>query len=358
MRYTLVVSDFHLGEGARLPDGRPNPLEDFPFDDKFVEFINYYLYGERQYDELELVINGDFFNHIQEFAANESVPHIMTEPKALEYTKRMVAGHDKIFKALSRFAQFEKKKVVFIPGNHDMALYFPSVQLYLKELIGGDTEFCGRTYVRDGVHIEHGDRYETFHLLMPPYSEIIKEPDKEPALNIPWGTYFFLYLVFPLKRKRPYVDKVTPFRSYLTWAMFNDFFLFVGTVFKLVYFVIRTALRRIGMHHFPGKYILIVAKTLSVSPDISKGAERIFYRNPSLRMVVFGHTHAPTYLPLPGGRSYYNTGAWNVVTGMAPESFGTKNLFTFLFITHEPEGPKAALMKWRGRSSEVEEYFG
>ena len=41
----LIVSDLHLGLGKTLEGGRLNSLEEFGFDDKFVEFLHYYSNG-------------------------------------------------------------------------------------------------------------------------------------------------------------------------------------------------------------------------------------------------------------------------------------------------------------------------
>ncbi len=41
-RLRLVVSDFHLGAGAVLPDGSANYLEDFFHDAMFAEFLDYH----------------------------------------------------------------------------------------------------------------------------------------------------------------------------------------------------------------------------------------------------------------------------------------------------------------------------
>ena len=58
MKLKLVISDFHIGKGRYLPDGRKNYLEDFYQDEKFAEFLEscgepslaakqYYLAGKK-----------------------------------------------------------------------------------------------------------------------------------------------------------------------------------------------------------------------------------------------------------------------------------------------------------------------
>ncbi len=357
-RITLVVSDFHLGTGARLKDGRPNPMEDFPYDSKFVEFLEYYSSGEFEHTEIDLVINGDFFNHIQVFPPDDKSPHYITESKALQRTRRILDGHKELFAGLSKFASSPGKRVVFTPGNHDPGLFFPAVQDLIADEIEGNVVFVERAYVKDGLYVEHGDRYDPFHRLMPPYTEIVSRGIPEPVVNTPWGTYFFLNIVLPLKKKRPYVDKVVPFRNYLIWAMFNDFFLFVLTMLRLVFFVLKMIVVRKSWQKFPIVYILSLMKTLTISPDLKNGAARIFYRYPELKMVVFGHTHQATFVPMPGGRSYYNTGCWNEVTGMEPSHMGTHRKFTYLVVYHRDQAIEAKLMIWNGLYHPAEEFFG
>ena len=61
----LVLSDLHLGKGMRLPNGAINFLEGFYYDDQFVEFIHYYSSGVYRHHDIELIINGDFFDFLQ-----------------------------------------------------------------------------------------------------------------------------------------------------------------------------------------------------------------------------------------------------------------------------------------------------
>ena len=58
----LVVSDFHLGKGPYRDDGSVNVFEDFRQDGKFAQFLDYHSDGEWKDAEVELVVNGDFFN--------------------------------------------------------------------------------------------------------------------------------------------------------------------------------------------------------------------------------------------------------------------------------------------------------
>ena len=60
MKIKLVLSDFHIGKGKYLENGRINLLEDFHFDQKFLEFLDYHSTGPYKNAEVELLLNGDF----------------------------------------------------------------------------------------------------------------------------------------------------------------------------------------------------------------------------------------------------------------------------------------------------------
>ena len=51
----VVVSDFHLGKGHILPDGSLNTFEEFYYDEKFIEFLEYYAAGEFADADVEVV---------------------------------------------------------------------------------------------------------------------------------------------------------------------------------------------------------------------------------------------------------------------------------------------------------------
>ena len=59
----VIVSDFHLGEGQER--GSLNPWENFHHDDKFAELLRYYSTDYYEDEDVELIINGDFFDLLQ-----------------------------------------------------------------------------------------------------------------------------------------------------------------------------------------------------------------------------------------------------------------------------------------------------
>ena len=99
----LIASDFHIGRGRSLPDGSYNYLEDFRFDEKFIEFLDYHGAGEYAQSNVELICNGDFFNHLQ-VDLIDPAPDIIDERVAVERTQKILKGHPELFESMRRFA--------------------------------------------------------------------------------------------------------------------------------------------------------------------------------------------------------------------------------------------------------------
>src|SRR5687768_5298842 len=98
----LVVSDFHLGKGKRLPGGALNHLEDFYHDHRFKEFLEYYMQGPYEDTEVELILNGDILNLIQmDYHGHYTV--IITETVSMEKLRGIIEGHPIFFKSIKDF---------------------------------------------------------------------------------------------------------------------------------------------------------------------------------------------------------------------------------------------------------------
>src|SRR5690349_10093081 len=117
-RLKLVVSDFHLGKGPYREDGSVNVFEDFRHDGKLAEFLDWHCAGEHEHDEVELVVNGDFFNLLSVDLDGRLMDSI-TERVAVEKTEAILRGHPVVFEALRRFNAHPARSIVFLMGNHD-----------------------------------------------------------------------------------------------------------------------------------------------------------------------------------------------------------------------------------------------
>ena len=243
-RIRLVISDFHLGAGPTRADGGTNYLEDFFHDAKLIEFIDYHSQGEFEKAEVELVINGDFFNHLQVWPG-EKHPELMTEEVARRRTEAIMVGHPGLFDALARFATVADHSVIFLIGNHDIGFIWPSVRKMVEEKLGRGVKVHPEpVYLKDGVWIEHGNQHVAENRID------FKQPFlhagfDQPIVNLPWGDLFVIRFLNKVKRDRPYVDKVYPFRLYLRWALIHDTgFAIRAALTGIIYFM--AVLLRIG----------------------------------------------------------------------------------------------------------------
>src|SRR4051812_12687944 len=104
----LVISDFHLSRGKWLKNGRRNPLEDFHQDDRFQEFLDYYSTGHYSHADVELIVNGDFFDPLAVIPLPENsgkfpnleYPLEVEEPAAVQKITAILDGHPTSFDAL------------------------------------------------------------------------------------------------------------------------------------------------------------------------------------------------------------------------------------------------------------------
>jgi UDP-2,3-diacylglucosamine pyrophosphatase LpxH len=354
-RIKLVISDFHLGAGPKLPDGESNYLEDFFFDQKLIEFLDYHCVGKFAKFRVELIINGDFFNHLQVYP-NETRPALITEAVALRRTEAIIAGHRGVFDALRRFNSTADHSIVFMIGNHDVGLFWPAVDRLITDTLGTGVRIHKHaTYADDGVWIEHGNQHvaENWINFEKP---IIRNGDKEPILNLSWGDLFVIHFLNGVKRKRPYVDKVYPFRKYLRWALIHDTLFAIRTAaVGLVYFL-REFSGLGDNRHFSRRKFGRIIQEFSFPVRMDKAAKRIFALHPGVKVVVFGHGHRAETRKFAGGKEYFNSGIWNEMISLDIGTLGRSTTPTYVEIRFDRDGvPNGRLFEWRGIYHESEE---
>lgn len=355
-RIKLVVSDFHVGTGRRNSDGSLNLMEDFVLEERFIEFLEHHCTGDYTTAEVELILNGDFFNLIQ-VALDGEVPSDISEDDACRQLRLVLDGHPRLLDALRGFSETPGKILTINVGNHDAQLWFPEAKRLLRERLGEAVRINNRSYEFDGVHVEHGDRYEPVHAVDPTLPFLSKGLS-QPILNIPWATYFFIHFVRRLKMKRAYIDKVKPFRNYLTWGAIWDFRFFLQTVTRLVLFVLYcVAFGKVGRRRFGFALLGTLLKQTRLSPE-QTAARRMLTARRDLRVVIFGHTHNPVYRQWTGGKEYFNTGTWNGVTNLDIEGFGYQVRCTYAYLEWQDGRWLTSLRIWRGATRISEEFWG
>jgi UDP-2,3-diacylglucosamine pyrophosphatase LpxH len=350
----LVVSDFHLGKGPYRDDGSVNVFEDFRCDGKFAEFLDYHCAGEHQHDEVELVVNGDFFNLLS-VDGDGRLDGAITQRVAIQDTADIIRGHPVAFDALRRFAATPGKGVVFVMGNHDPGYLFPGVREIVAQAVGGTHGFILDAYDFDGVHVEHGMQHEPMNAFNP--ARYFVERDGELAVNLPLGSRYIIEVLNGEKALRPYIDKVAPFRRYFTWAILND----PGAVLKIsaksVDFGVRALLKKIPhAHEVSPAEILERLVLFTAFPTLESEAKHLLAKR-GYNTVVMGHTHVPLYREYARDKVYINTGTWNAMTSLDMGNLGRTEALTYAHVEWVEGKPRARLREWRGLARPAEDVF-
>jgi UDP-2,3-diacylglucosamine pyrophosphatase LpxH len=352
-KYKLVISDLHVGRGQA--PGQLNPWESFSSDEKLAEFLRYYSTDYFEDEEVELIINGDFYDLLM-VSVDGKFPDKITEKIAVEKMRACIAGHPVVHKALQDFLSAPRKRVTILPGNHDFDLIYPRVQEALCEAVAGARRdsrvqfICDREcYEFDGIQVHHGMQFEAAH-----YhnfrEQFLTSDGTEPILNLPWGSIFILRVLTRLKAERPYIDRVRPFRAFFIRALIFDFFFAAKLGLLALWYFLRT--RVFSLRHFRARLRQnwAMLKEAEVYPDLVHKVQHVFKQRPDITTIILGHTHIPLVRAFEGGRQYINTGCWTKTVSLDMDSYGSESKLTYAYIEY-PEGgaaPVVTLREWRG----------
>jgi UDP-2,3-diacylglucosamine pyrophosphatase LpxH len=350
----LVVSDFHLGKGKFLPDGSQNLLEDFTADRQFIDFLHYYMTGNYKRCEVELIVNGDFFNLLQ-VDYRDKFTDFISESDALHKTMRILHGHEAVFNKMAEFSQEAHHSITFVLGNHDPGLLWEGVQEALKLKLGGQVRFVMESHRFDGVHVEHGNQYLADNRYNRKNYFLTKNLP-EPIINLPWGSFFIIHYLNEIKKERPYIDKVYPFQLYQRWALIHDTGFALRSIVKLMVWFFAFLLRPSSARQISFRQVLRILKETTVHPKLHKEAKRILFTHHDCHMVIFGHTHQAVYMCFAPGKEYFNTGTWNEKISLDIGSLGRTLRLTYVLIDYDKKNiPHGSLKEWKGRSNVVED---
>ncbi len=203
MRHVVVVSDLHLcelepGSGLwmRYRQAAASP------DGELVAMIDR-LRAEVRGDALELVLNGDVFDFdAPRVLGGRSVFH--DQPRDAAHSAPMLAAilhdHAPFVDAIGRVVA-DGHTVVFIAGNHDLAIGLPEVRAVLTDRVvraaaragatASDEALAARVLHRawfhrtpDGVVVEHGNQYDAYCSVRHPMAPFRGDrPELQPTLG-------------------------------------------------------------------------------------------------------------------------------------------------------------------------------
>jgi UDP-2,3-diacylglucosamine pyrophosphatase LpxH len=343
----LVVSDLHLGLGRVLENGQLNSLEEFYFDEKFIEFLHYYTTGRYADYEVELILNGDILNFLQ-IDYHGHYLTVITESICMDIIRRVVKGHPLFFRALKEFAAKENHTITYVVGNHDQAMLWPSVRAYFNESVGANVRYKNLIYFFDGVHIEHGHMHEAANRL-DPRKFFLKRNLPEPILNLPFGSHFFVEFVLKVKQTYPHVDKIRPFDRMVRWALFNETMFTIRYVVRLFVYFMKSILANDPRRTFTFSRIVKIMLESAVFPDLSEAARRIL-QDERVHTVCFGHSHVYQYRQWADDMEYFNTGTWTDITSLDIASLGKITKLNYVLFEYPEDGgrPRGRLKEWHG----------
>jgi UDP-2,3-diacylglucosamine pyrophosphatase LpxH len=242
---TVVVSDMHLSEAA-VPDPR-RPLwmaykrREFFIDDDFARFLAVMAQGAEE--PIELILNGDIFDFDSVTGVPAGEPRVdwlarrrglaSEEWMSLFKIDRIIAEHPVWFGALAAFLG-HGHRAVFVIGNHDVELYWPSVQHRICAAMGVETPatliedtdspppsgpvvFCHWFYLSGGdTYVSHGHQYDAHCTLKNPIDPMI-QVNGRPRVRVPFGDLAARYMLNGMGYFNPHASDnyIMTARSYL-----------------------------------------------------------------------------------------------------------------------------------------------
>lgn len=343
---TIVISDIHLGVDDRIAECVQNRS-------LLISFLEH-LRREKQVDEV--VINGDFLD--QWFYPGD---YEITGDSNTFYLD-VAANNAPVIDAFKALLA-DGIKVVYIPGNHDMTLSAATLDQILPGIVQArDTRGLGRyrTGCRSEVVIEHSHRYELF-CAPDPFSNLERMTHGQPIL--PPGYFYARLGVTSLMENFPQItkdlgtistpnpedgDQYTAYLYFKTWEdlinhqfpvtqTLDDPFIQVAVdgfqgrfsiadlvptetkhhISAKLYTDIQRRWEKVQQHNLvpaPTTALFQMQHTTNLATHIQYSRQQYFDLDPTVDVVVFGHTHVPAYHDFSGDygqtKCFVNEGTW------------------------------------------------
>ena len=330
----LVISDLHLGAGKMLK-GKRNLLEDFHYDNELIDFLTYFSTGHYADVKVELVINGDFLDFL-------AVPYVefyddefWSEKAALEKLRMIMSAHQGVLRAMKRFLQSPGKTIVYIIGNHDAEFVFDSLKEEFCNYFGEDKSKITmsndiNTYVpAKGVCIQHGHQYERAHEF-DAKDCVIETLSGEKYFIPPWGSYYVTNVINKYKQERSYINEVRPIKHFLIHGIIFDTFFTLRFMLSNFYYFIMVRFWHFYMQKKSLKQVFEdIFRELELFQDYETLTRHFFESNKDARVLIVGHTHAPTLRLYSDGTTFINTGTWTRMINLDLGQWNQGSLLTF-----------------------------
>ncbi len=361
-----MISDFHLSRGKWLKDGRRNPLEDFHQDERFADFLDYYSSGEYADIPVELIVNGDFFDPlavipIRKRPRSLEFPTEVEEGPAVEKFKTILEGHPVSVAAIRKFLS-RGKRIVFRWGNHDVAILWPAVQVFLREQFAppnqDQIEFQQDPYIFDRICIDHGHQFEYINQF--DENKIFIERNGKKILNVPFGSFFVLGFLNRIKLTRGYITQIQPLRSYIKLTLFSDPLFFFGNGVRVAWFFIKMRFITHPMRFARLRKTFLILIESFGRPSLEECAEELFTAPDAAKLsydtIIMGHDHKATTRTFENGKQYVNTGTWTPITSLDMSNLGRRVHRTYALIEYIEGKARVSLKVWHGRQTPSDDF--
>ncbi|MFA6237448.1 MAG: metallophosphoesterase [Bacteriovorax sp.] len=366
----LVISDLHLSAGLNV-NKRRNFLEDFHYDKELIEFIEYHSSGYYLDREVELIINGDFFDLLAVPYVKYFDDEFWSENAAMDKLKMIIEAHSGVIEALRDFISYPNNKVVYILGNHDAELVFESLRDYLLGLFSEKDRHKFRILLNDdtvyipesGIVLKHGHEYEVAHQYS--IKECIATDINHNKYFIPpWGSYYVTRVINKFKEDRDYINAVRPVNKFIINGiiydtlytfrfMFANFYYFMMVRFVMI-FKQNKKLAEVFGH---------VKNEIQLFQNYESLTEALVTGDENIKALIVGHTHDPVFREYDDGSIFINTGTWTKMYNLdfGKNFYGAKLTFAKVDVKEKKQPEEGeivekfdhleiSLNEWRGRS--------
>ena len=173
----IYVSDIHMGAGRSL---QSTNVYDWLGEAEANNFADFLSYLSKQGDVGEIILLGDTMDNW--VCPVDEVPPTFDEILGASHNKNIVVN----LRAVS-----ESKRVIYMPGNHDMHATNEIVKKHFPKIIYGGSAFNKSRYRSSRLLAEHGSAYAMFNA---------PDPINSPGDRLPLG--YFISRVTATKAAR------------------------------------------------------------------------------------------------------------------------------------------------------------
>jgi UDP-2,3-diacylglucosamine pyrophosphatase LpxH len=241
--HTLILSDIHLADAE--PNHPRKPLwKRFKQSQHFIDqsFKNFLEQMQNRIGSpIELILNGDIFDFdsVMTLPSDLSIQlnwlerarGLNSEEEKSRFKMSVILGFHPVWVEAIRNFVLAGNRIIFVIGNHDLELHWPSVQQYflrqvnLPEELQSQIRFCEWFYISNqDTLIEHGNQYDAYCLCSNPIHPLIKKGSKI-LVRLPFGNIAGRYMINGIGLMNPHT--VSSFIKDSFWEYFMFYYKYV-----------------------------------------------------------------------------------------------------------------------------------